>query len=178
MSIQLKVSSKIKNLGKEKTNQKSTNSKYHFKLLTSFGCDTSGKIKDCINFVTKNNYIVYAVGNNVIIRELSFNDNDKDTLASISHLSKQNNIFIHQLSPNSKRITSLNVSQDKNLLIITEELEDNNKNLFSTISIYFLAKFRVLNEKKIEPVRQIITDQFLNINSLSLAKDNDYLCGI
>ena len=178
MSIQLKASPKIKNLGKERANQKSSNSKYHFKLLTSFGCDTSGKIKDCINFVTKNNYIVYAVGNNVIIRELSFNDNDKDTLASISHLSKQNNIFIHQLSPNSKRITSLNVSQDKNLLIITEELEDNNKNIFSTISIYFLAKFRVLNVKKIEPVRQIITDQFLNINSLSLAKDNDYLCGI
>ena len=117
MSIQLKVSSKIKNLGKEKPNQKSSNNKYHSKLLTSFGCDTSGKIKDCINFVTKNNYIAYAVGNNIIIRELSFTDNDKDTLASISHLSKQNNIFIHTLSPKSKRITSLNVSQDKNLLI-------------------------------------------------------------
>ena len=178
MSIQLKVSSKIKNLGKEKPNQKSSNNKYHSKLLTSFGCDTSGKIKDCINFVTKNNYIAYAVGNNIIIRELSFTDNDKDTLASISHLSKQNNIFIHTLSPKSKRITSLNVSKDKNLLIVTEELEENNKNIYSTISMYYLGKFSILNDKKIEPIRKIITNQFININSLTLGKDNDYLCGI
>ena len=97
MSIQLKVSPKIKNLGKEKTNQKLQNKKYHSQLLTSFGCDTSGKIKDCVNFISKNNYIVYAVGNTIMIRELSFNDNDRDKLASISNLSKQNNIFIHQL---------------------------------------------------------------------------------
>ena len=76
MSIQLKVSPKIKNLGKEKTNQKLQNKKYHSQLLTSFGCDTSGKIKDCVNFISKNNYIVYAVGNTIMIRELSFNDND------------------------------------------------------------------------------------------------------
>ena len=178
MSIQLKVSPKIKNLGKEKTNQKLQNKKYHSQLLTSFGCDTSGKIKDCVNFISKNNYIVYASGNTIMIRELSFNDNDRDKLASISHLSKQNNIFIHQLSAKSKRVTSMHVSQDKNLLIISEELEDNNKNLYSTISIYYLGKFSILNDKKIEPIRKIITDQFININSLSLGKDNDYLCGL
>ena len=178
MSIQLKVSPKIKNLGKEKTNQKLQNKKYHSQLLTSFGCDTSGKIKDCVNFISKNNYIVYAVGNTIMIRELSFNDNDRDKLASISHLSKQNNSFIHQLSAKSKRVTSMHVSQDKKLLIISEELEDNNKNLYSTISIYYLGKFSILNDKKIEPVRKIITDQFININSLSLGKDNDYLCGL
>ena len=186
MSIQLKISSKIKSLKnikpektKEKSKQKSSTYKYHSQLLSSFGCDTSGKIKECINFITKNNYIIYPVGNTIIIRELSFNDNDKDKLASIAHLSKQNNIYIHQLSKNSKRITSLNVSQDKNTFIISEELlNEKNNSMYSTITVYYLGKFNILNDKTIEPVRKIITDKYLNINSLSLGYDNDYLCGI
>ena len=59
MSIQLKLSPNIKtlkNITQEKSKQKSSTSKYHIQLLSSFGCDTSGKIKDCINFITKNNY--------------------------------------------------------------------------------------------------------------------------
>ena len=181
MSIQLKLSPNIKtlkNITQEKSKQKSSTNKYHIQLLSSFGCDTSGKIKDCINFITKNNYIIYPVGNTIMIRELSFNDNDKDKLASITHLSKQNNIFMYQLPKNSQRITSLNVSQDKNTFIMSEELIDENNNIYSTISVFYLGKFNILNDKHIEPVRKVITDKYLNINSLSLGHDNDYLCGI
>ena len=185
MSIQLKIAPKIKSLKninqekiKEKSKQKTSSNKYHTQLLSSFGCDTSGKIKDCINFITKNNYIIYPVGNIIIIREISFHDNDKDKLASITHLSKQNNIFIHQLPKNSKRITSLNASQDSNTFIISEELFDEKNNLYSTISIYYLGKFNILSDKTIEPVRKIITDKYLDYRSLILGFDNDYLCGI
>ena len=170
MSIQLKLSPNIKtlkNINQEKSKQKSSTNKYNIQLLSSFGCDTSGKIKDCINFITKNNYIIYPVGNTIMIRELSFNDNDKDKLASITHLSKQNNIFMYQLPKNSQRITSLNVSQDKNTFIMSEELIDENNNIYSTISVFYLGKFNILNDKHIEPVRKIITDKYLNINSLS-----------
>ena len=96
MSIELKVSPNIKilknmisdnskegqnNSSKENENPKSKKAqKYSIKLLTSFGCNTSGLIQDCINFVTRNNYILYNVGNNIIIREISFIDNDKDQL--------------------------------------------------------------------------------------------------
>mgnify|MGYP002625949573 CR=1 FL=1 len=184
MSIPLKILPKTKTLKinqekpKEKLKPKSSLNTFHTQLLTSFGCDTSGAIKDCVNFITTNNYILYPVGNIIIIREISFNDNDKDKLASIRHLSKQNNIFIHQLSPQSKKITSLNVSQDKNTFIIAEVLEDENKKLFATISVYYLGQFNLMNEKKLEPVRKIITDKYLNFNSLSLGEDNDYLCGV
>ena len=119
MSIELKISPKTKylknvipyksedsqnNHTKEKEIQKNKiPQKYCIKLLTSFGCNTSGSIQDCINFVTRNNYILYNVGNNIIIREISFIDNDKDKLTSITHLSKQNNIFILQLSKIQKK---------------------------------------------------------------------------
>ena len=181
MSIQLNISpqtKQLKNINNEKPKQNLLLDKYHIQLLTSFGGDTSGNIKDCINFVTRNDFIIYAVGNTVMIRELSYNDNDKEKLASVTHLSKQNNIFIHQLSPKSKRITSLNVSKDKNSFILSEELEDENNNIYSTISVYFLGKFNILSDKYIEPARKIITDKYLNIHSLSLGYDNDYLCGI
>ena len=99
MSIQLNISpdiKQLKNINEENLKRNSSLDKYHIQLLTSFGGDTSGKIKDCINFITRNDYIIYPVGNTVMIRELSFNDNDKEKLASITHLSKQNNIFINQ----------------------------------------------------------------------------------
>ena len=193
MSIELKISPKINHLKnliplkteisqnnhlKEKDTQKSKISqKYCIKLLTSFGCNTSGTIQDCVNFVTRNNYILYNVGNNIIIREISFIDNDKDKLTSIIHLSKQNNIFILQLSKNSKKVTCMSVSNDKNIFILCEEMEEN-KNKYSTISLYYLGKLSVLNDKTIEPIRKIITNKYKNFKSCSLGIDGDYLCGI
>ena len=176
MSIQLKICSKNLIPENQKSKKEST-FKYHTQVLTSFGANTSGEILDCMNFISRNNYIVYPVGNTIIIRELSYNDNDKDKLASITHLSKQNNIFIHKLSPFNKKINSTAVSQDKSIFILNEELEEKNK-IYSTISIYYLGKFNILNEKSIEPIRKIITDKYFNFTSLSLGKDNDYLCGI
>ena len=193
MSIELKTSSQTKylkniipdksfeenkNATKEKEKQKSKISqKYCIKLLTSFGCNTSGSIQECINFVTKNNYILYNVGNNIIIREISFIDNDKDKLTSITHLSKQNNIFILQLSKNSKNITSMSVSNDKNIFVLCEEIEEN-KNIYWTISLFYLGKLSVLNDTNIEPIRKIITNKYKNFKSCSLGVDGDYLCGI
>ena len=193
MSIELKISPKTKylknvipyksedsqnNHTKEKEIQKNKiPQKYCINLLTSFGCNTSGSIQDCINFVTRNNYILYNVGNNIIIREISFIDNDKDKLTSITHLSKQNNIFILQLSKNSKKITCMSVSNDKNIFVLCEEIEEN-KNIYSTISLYYLGKLSVLNDKAIEPIRKIITNKYKNYKSCSLGIDGDYLCGI
>ena len=193
MSIELKTSSQTKylkniipdksfeenkNATKEKEKQKSkTSQKYCIKLLTSFGCNTSGSIQECINFVTKNNYILYNVGNNIIIREISFIDNDKDKLTSITHLSKQNNIFILQLSKNSKNITSMSVSNDKNIFVLCEEIEEN-QNIYWTISLFYLGKLSVLNDTNIEPIRKIITNKYKNFISCSLGVDGDYLCGI
>ena len=193
MSIELKISRHPKNLKnitfpkpeedpknqtKDKDKPKSkVSQKYCIKLLTSFGCNTTGLIQDCINFVTRNNYILYTVGNNIIIREISFIDNDKDKLTSITHLSKQNNIFILQLSKNSKKVTSMSVSNDKNIFVLCEEIEEN-KTIYSTISLYYLGKLSVLNDKTIEPIRKIITNKYNNFKSCSLGIDGDYLCGI
>ena len=191
MSIELKVSPQVKNLKniisdesqdekkiltKEKSKSKNKQ-KYRIQLLTSFGCNTSGNIQDCINFVTRNNYIIYNVGNNIIIREISFIDNDKDKLTSITHLSKQNNIFILKLSKYSKKITSMSVSNDKNIFVLCEEMEENNF-IYSTISLYYLGKLSVLNDKSIEPIRKIVTNKYYNFKSCSLSIDGDFLCGI
>ena len=193
MSIELKTSPKVKylkniipekidenqnNTEREKEKQKSkVSQKYCIKLLTSFGCNTSGSIQDCINFVTRNNYILYNVGNNIIIREISFIDNDKDKLTTIVHLSKQNNIFILQLSKYSKKVTSMSVSNDKNIFILCEEIEEN-KNIYSTISLYYLAKLSVINDKNIEPIRKIITNKYSNFTSCYFGIDGDYLCAL
>ena len=167
-----------KNQTKDKEKQKSKISqKYSIKLLTSFGCNTSGSIQDCINFITRNNYILYTVGNNIIIREISFIDNDKDRLTSITHLSKQNNIFILQLSKYSKKVTSMSVSNDKNIFVLCEDIEEN-KNIYSTISLYYLGKLSVLNDKNIEPIRKVITNKYKNFKSCSFGVDGDYLCAI
>ncbi len=184
MSIELKISPQIKNL-KNLTTEKfqknydkeKDNKKYQIQLLTSFGCNTSGEIQECINFVTRNNYIIYNVGNCIIIREISFIDNDKDKLTSITHLSKQNNIFILKLSKYSKKITSMSVSSDKNIFVLCEEIEEKNKK-YSSISLYYLGKLSVLNDKTLEPIRKIMTDKYSNFKSCSLGIDEDYLCGI
>ena len=151
--------------------------KYRIHLLTSFGCDTSGMIKDCINFITTNNYILYYLGNNIIIREISFNANDEDKTASIRHFPKQNKILVLKLSKKSKKVTSMSVSDDKNIFVLCEEIEENQKT-YSTISLYYLGKLNILNNYNLEPIRKIITDKYCNFKSCSIGFDGDYLCSI
>lgn len=191
MSIKLEISPQIKNLKNiihqkseeeqqnlSKKNNKSKNpQKYRIHLLTSFGCDTSGMIQDCINFITTNNYILYYLGNNIIIREISFIYNDADKLASIRHYQKQNKILVLKLSKNSKRVTSMSVSDDKNIFVLCEEIEENQKK-YSTISLYYLGKLSILSDNNIEPIRKIITDRYCNFKSCSIGFDGDYLCSI
>ena len=191
MSIQLNISPQIKNLkniiyqkpegnqqnlSKEK-NKSSNPQKYRIHLLTSFGCDTSGMIQDCINFITTNNYILYYLGNNIIIRELSFFDNKESKIASIRYFPKQNKILVLKLSKKSKKVTSMSVSDDKNIFVLCEEIEENQKT-YSTISLYYLGNLNILNESNIEPIRKIITDKYCNFKSCSIGFDGDYLCSI
>ena len=191
MSIKLKISPQIKNLknithqkpeenqqnlSKEKNKLKNPQ-KYRIHLLTSFGCDTSGIIQDCINFITTNNYILYYLGNNIIIRELSFIDSKEDKPTSLKYLPKQNKILVLKLSKKSKKVTSMSVSDDKNIFILCEEIEENEKT-YSTISLYYLGNLNILNESNIEPIRRIITDKYCNFRSCSIGFDGDYLCSI
>ena len=158
-------------------NENLSSQKYSINILSAFGGNTSGDIQQSVSFITKNNYILYNAGQNIIIREISLINNDKEKLTAITHLSKQNNIFILKLSQNCKSITSMEISSDKNIFILCENHEIDNKKL-SIISLYYFKSLSLVNDKKIEPIRKIITDEYSNFISCNFSTEGDYICAI
>ena len=157
----------------EETKEKH-NPHFSIDIINAFGANCSSSLGEPVNFISKNKYIIYNVGKHIIYRELSYNDNTTRTLAPISSQSKQTNLNLIYLDKNSKEITSLNVSQEKSLFAICENLEDN----LSTITIYFLAK---INFKKVvlyQPSRKIITDKYCNFKNVSFTSDNKFIIAI
>ena len=147
------------------------NPHFSIDIINAFGANCSSSLGEPVNFISKNKYIIYNAGRHLIYRELSYNDNTTQTLAPLSSQSKQTNLNLIYLDKNSKEITSLNVSEEKSLFAICENLEDN----LSTITIYFLAK---INFKKVvlyQPSRKIITDKYCNFKNISFSSDDKFI---
>ena len=92
-------------------------------IINAFGADTQSDLGQPINFITKNNYILYKVGHVIMIREITMNDNNDRKLISITSQSKQNNIQFIYLEKNSKKVTSMTISNEKSVFILCEETE-------------------------------------------------------
>lgn len=184
MSIELKKNEKkeLKNINKNNSNEFDDNSykkkileqKYRVDIIDAFGANTSDNIDNPVNFITNNNYIIYNVGYHILIKEYPPNN---DQILSEKEMNKQSNSFFIYTSHNSKKITSISVSNDKNNFMISEEIEEEGgKKKYSTISIYNLSKINILNYYLLEPSRKIITDKYYNFKSINFSDDNKYLC--
>ena len=140
-------------------------------IINAFGADTQSDLGQPINFITKNNYILYKVGHVIMIREITMNDNNERKLISISSQSKQNNIQFIYLEKNSKKVTSMTISNEKSVFILCEETEEN----YATISLYYLAKINFNNITIYEPKRKIITDKYYNFRCVSISHNGNYI---
>ncbi len=157
----------------EKNNEK-TNPHFSIDIINAFGANCSSSLGEPVNFISKNKYIIYNVGRHLVYRELSYNDNTTQTLAPISSQSKQTNLNLIYLDKKSKEITSLNVSEEKSLFAICENLEDN----LSSITIYFLAKINFEKIVLYQPSRKIITNKYCNFKNCSFSSDNKFIIAI
>ena len=93
-------------------------------------------------------------------------------------MTKQANSFFIYISPNSKKITSMQVSLDKINFAMAEEIEENPKEKYSTISLYSFDKLNIETFYMITPARKIITDKYYNFRSINFSDDNKYICAI
>ena len=165
--------SKINNNNNNNNKEKILNSKLEIKLdiINAFGADTQSDLGQPINFITKNNYILYKVGHVIMIREITMDDNNDRKLISIASQSKQNNLQFIYLEKNSKKITSMTISNEKSVFILCEETEEN----YGTISLFYLAKINFNNVIIHEPKRKIITDKYYNFRSVSISHNGNYI---
>ena len=146
--------------------------KYKIDAIDGFGANTSDLLDNPVNFITKNNYLIYNIGHHILIKDISIQENEL--------FDQPNNNFIIYLSPKSKKITSMSVSNDKSRFVICEELEENSKNYkeYSTISLYEFSKLNMYIYDVLEPVRKIITNVYYNFKSANLSNSNYYLCAV
>ena len=72
----------------------------------------------------------------------------------------------------------MQVSLDKNNFAIAEEIEENPKNKYSTISLYSFDKLNIETFYMITPARKILTDKYYNFKSINFSDDNKYICTI
>ena len=149
--------------------------KYKIDIIDALGASTDDKNGTPFNFLTQNNYIIYKVGQHLIIKDCPPNDED---IYSEQEMNKQANSFFIYLPPESKRITSMQVSLDRNNFVLGEEIEDNNGKKYSTISVYTMDKLDIETFYMMTPARKIITDKFNNFRSINFSDDNKYICTI
>ena len=149
--------------------------KYKIDMIDALGASTSDNKNSPFNFITSNNYIIYNVGHHIIIKDCPSNEED---IYSEKEMTKQANSFFIYISPQTKKITSMQVSSDKINFVIAEEVEENKDNKYSTISLYSFDKLDIETFYMITPVRKIITDKYYNFKSLNFSDDNKYICAI
>ena len=149
--------------------------KYKIDMIDALGASTSDNNGTPFNFITLNNYIIYKVGRHIIIKDCP---SEQDEIYSEKEMNKQSNSFFIYISPFSKKITSMQVSLDKNNFAIAEEIEENPKNKYSTISLYSFDKLNIETFYMITPARKILTDKYNNFKSINFSDDNKYICTI
>ena len=149
--------------------------KFKIDMIDAIGASTTDNNGTPFNFITMNNYIIYKVGRHIIIKDCP---SEEEEIYSEKEMNKQSNSFFIYISQYSKKITSMEVSLDKNNFAIAEEIEENPKNKYSTISLYSFDKLNIETFYMITPARKILTDKYYNFKSINFSDDNKYICTI
>ena len=149
--------------------------KYKVDVIDALGASTNDKKGVPFNFLTINNYIIYNVGRHIIIKDCP---PDEEEIYSEKEMNKQSNSFFIYISPDSKKITSMQVSLDRNNFVIGEEIEEEKGINYSSISIYSMDNLDIETFYLITPVRKIMTNKFYNFKSINFSEDNKLICTI
>ena len=149
--------------------------KYKVDFIDALGASTTDAIGIPFNFISHSNFIIYKVGRHLIIKDCP---PDNEVIFTEKEMNKQGNSFFIYLSPETKKVTSMQVSFDKNNFVISEEIEDNTGKNYSSISMYYMDKLNIETFYMITPTRKIMTDKFYNFRSLNFSENNKFLCAI
>jgi hypothetical protein len=116
-----------------------------------------------LSFVSENkNAIIYPVGKHIAIRELFASREEK----------KNDIIFIYN-DNDLEKMTSMNVSNDRNLLLVCEKKERT-----AVISIYNLCKINFNSVTIHKPKRRIISTLYSYFKYASFTQDGNYIVSI
>ena len=132
-------------------------------IINAFGADTSPNLLDPICYLTSKNIVIYPVGHHIQIRDLSSTDE-----------TKINNVQFIYLESDSEKITAMNVSPEKNVLVLCE----NSTRGYCTISVYYLAKIFFDTVTIYKPKRKIFTNKFYNFTSCSFTQEGNLICAV
>ena len=132
-------------------------------IINAIGADTSEMYHEPVSYITNNKFIIYPVGHHILIRDISTNDP-----------SRHNNMNFIYLEKESNKITSLSVSQEKSIFILSEETNQQS----STISLYYLGKINFESVTIFKPKRKIITNKYSNFTSCSFTSEGNLICAI
>ena len=149
--------------------------KYKIDMIDALGASTNDSLGVPFNFITQNNYLIYNVGRHIIIKDCPPNEED---IYTENEMNKQANSFFIYLSKETNKITSMQVSLDRNNFVIGEEIEENIDKKYSTISVYNLDKLDIETFYMITPSRKIMTDKFYNFKSINFSDNNKFICAI
>ena len=160
---------------KKKKKEQMMEQKYKVDVIDALGATTNDKKGIPFNFLTINNYIIYNVGRHIIIKDCPPNEEE---IYSEKEMNKQSNSFFIYISPESKKITSMQVSLDRNNFVIGEEIEEEKGINYSSISLYSMDNLDIETFYLITPVRKIMTNKFYNFKSINFSDDNKFICTI
>ena len=114
--------------------------KYKIDVIDALGASTEDSFGIPFNFITQNNYLIYNVGRHIILKDCPPNNEE---IYTEKEMIKQSNSFFIYLSPETKKITSMQVSLDRKNFVIGEEIEEDGGKKYSTISIYSLENLDI-----------------------------------
>ena len=149
--------------------------KYKIDVIDALGASTEDSFGIPFNFITQNNYLIYNVGRHIILKDCPPNNEE---IYTEKEMIKQSNSFFIYLSPETKKITSMQVSLDRKNFVIGEEIEEDGGKKYSTISIYSLENLDIETFYMITPTRKILTDKFYNFKSINFSDNNKFICAI
>jgi WD40 repeat protein len=132
-------------------------------IIKAFGADFDQEIRDCIFFVSEHmRAIAYPVGHHIAIRDLYTRDD----------LRKNDIMFIYN-DPEVKKMTSMNVSKDSNLLLVAEKREKT-----ACLSVYNLSKLNFHSLSIFKPKRKIVSTIYSEFIYASFSADANYIASI
>ena len=149
--------------------------KYKIDVIDAIGATTDDSIGIPFNFISQNNYLIYNVGRHIILKDCPPNIND---IFTEKEMNKQANSFFIYLSPDTKKISSMGISLDRNNFVLGEEIEENTGKKYSSISVYTMDKLDIETFYMMTPSRKILTDKFYNFKSLNFSDNNQFICAI
>jgi WD40 repeat protein len=132
-------------------------------IIKAFGADFDLDTRDPIFFVSDNmRAIAYPVGQHIAIKDLYVRDD----------MRKNDIMFIYH-DNDVKKITSMCVSKDNNLLLVSEKKEKS-----SCLAIYNLSKLNFNSLTIFKPKRKIVSTIYSEFLYASFSLDGNYIASI